>query len=60
MVRPVKNYSDQLNVYMGLTLMQILDLNERRQFLAASVMYTFVSSLTKVYQLSAKTFFRQK
>lgn len=48
MVRPVKKYNDTLNVYMAVTLMQILELNERRQFLAASVMYTFVSHESRI------------
>ena len=45
MVRPKLDYHDALFVNMSVTLMQILELNERRQYLASSVMYTFVSNL---------------
>ena len=44
MVRPKLDYHDALFVNMSVTLMQILELNERRQYLASSVMYTFVSN----------------
>ena len=46
MVRPKLDYHDALFVNMSVTLMQILELNERRQYLASSVMYTFVSNLS--------------
>ena len=49
MVRPKLDYHDALYVNMSVTLMQILELNERRQYLASSVMYTFVSLFLSVY-----------
>ena len=42
MVRPVVNYSHPMDVEMSLTLLQIIELNEREQYLTTSMMYNFV------------------
>ncbi|CBY14961.1 unnamed protein product [Oikopleura dioica] len=41
MVRPVANFSTALDVGMQLTLLQIIELNERDQYLMTSMMYSF-------------------
>lgn len=41
MVRPVANFSTALDVGMELTLLQIIELNERDQYLMTSMMYSF-------------------
>lgn len=42
--RPVRNTSDTINVYYGLGLIQILDLDEKNQVLTTNVWNTFVSA----------------
>lgn len=42
MVRPVINYTQPLDVEMSLTLLQIIELNEREQYLTTSMMYNFI------------------
>ena len=41
-VRPVLNFTQSLDVDMSLTLLQIIELNERQQIISTSVMHHFV------------------
>ena len=43
--RPVKNYSDILNLHFGLQLVQIMNLDERKQILTLNVWTNYVSKI---------------
>ena len=43
--RPVKNYSDILNLHFGLQLVQIMNLDERKQILTLNVWTNYVSEI---------------
>ena len=49
MGRPIAEQNDTLNVYYGLSLIQILDLDERNQVLVTNVWATYVSWQSGIY-----------
>ncbi len=47
--RPVVNTSDSIHVFFGLSLIQILDVDEKNQILKTNIWYNFVSRLKRIY-----------
>jgi len=54
--RPVLNHSDTIQVYYGLSLIQILDLDEKNQVLQTNVWSRYVSHFVVALRLNRNTY----